>query len=85
MGRSLNDKTVNFLRFSLWTHIRLTIIECTGPRQRNDTSLVFIGCVILELQLFFLLLCGLVQRNTVPPLPEMHESRTIVSREPCNV
>ena len=29
-------------------------LECTGPCQRNGTSLVFIHC----LQLFFLLLCG---------------------------
>ena len=41
-------------------HIRPTILvsmECTGPRQCNGTGLVFICCMVLELQLFFLLLC----------------------------
>ena len=41
-------------------HIRPTIpvsMECTSPRQCNGTGLVFICCMVLELQLFFLLLC----------------------------
>ena len=62
VGRSLNDSTVNFCRFSLCTclHFRPMIsvsLECTGPHKRNSISLVFIRCVVLELQLFFQLLC----------------------------
>ena len=44
-------------KFSLWTPLAmppiLVSLECTHPRQHNDTSLVFIGYVVLELQLFF--------------------------------
>ena len=68
-GRSLNDSTVNFCRFSLCRclHFRPMIsesLECTGPHKRNSISLVFIRCVVLELQPFSSFYAGLVHGNT---------------------
>ena len=31
----------------------VTSLECTGPGKRNGASLVFIRCVVLEIQMFF--------------------------------
>ena len=46
---------------------RLTLLESTGPCQRNNAGLVFMCCVVLEIQLlfFFHLHAGLVTGNQI--------------------
>ena len=47
-------------------HNRPTILvsfESTGPYQRKGASLVFMRCVVLEIQLFFRLHTGLATGN----------------------
>ena len=52
MGRSLNDRTVNFCPFSQCGHLKLQMrptilvsLKCTGSHQRNGTSPVCIRCM----------------------------------------
>ena len=72
--------------FLLWTpqttH-RPIFIGMSGPRHCNSTSL---ACFYMLVRYScFRFYAGIVHRNTVLLLSETHETRTIVSREPCNV
>ena len=53
----------------------LVSLKSTGSYQRNGASLIFMRCVVLEMQLFFRLRMGLVTGNEIS---EVHELRTIV-------
>ena len=93
VGRSLNDRTVNFCSFSLRTpqtiQMRPTILvslKCTGSHQRNGTSPVCIRCMVLEIQLF---LIHALQKVVSPCFHELgpHKSRKnncYITRS-CNV
>jgi len=53
----------------------LKSVECTGPQQYSGASLVFIHCVVVKIELFFLCKSCLSRLMGIAP----------VSQEPCNV
>ena len=48
----------------------LVSLESTGPYQRNGASLVFMRCVVLEIQLFFRFHTCLVTGNQISEVQE---------------
>ena len=60
----------------------LVSLESTGPYQRNGISLVFMRCVVLEIQLFFRLHTTLVTGNYISEV-HGHCGLSAASRQAC--
>ena len=50
----------------------LVLLECVNSCQCNGKTLIFMCCVVLELQLFSCVHAGFVTGNVVVPLSEMY-------------
>ena len=57
----------------------LKSVECTSPQQYSGTSLVFIHCVVVKIELFFLI--PSCKASCLSHLMGI----TPVSQEPCNI
>ena len=92
VGRSINDRTANFRGFfavdtpSYRLDLRYLYHWNVQVLTKVTVRVPFVYVAWLsKYRCFPCFDGGLVHRNTVVPLSEMHDSRTTVSREPCNL